>query len=460
MLVPDGRLTDEGLTNLLELTKCGTWIYAEDDKTGAPKSLPSGIKCLALPSLEWCLDATNQDRYPYNKTWDEGKHDVVFIIHTSGTTGLPKPIYTVNGFLSAGNETAHSKKHWPRGIAFDAFMGKTMLSACPPAWLGGIYTNIILPVTHNTIAIIAPANATSYGPAVFKKLTKLNPVDGIFCPPHTIIQLYHDAETRALLKTLSYIVYVGAAMDQKIGNDLAQHTRLTTCIGSTENGPQHNINPNDRMLWHTQHFGPESGNRMERVEGSGVAGDGSDDYYELIIERQHDSPNLWQRAFWNPAYIGIDRIETKELYAPVKDSDGQTRWAFHARKDDLTKLSWLAKFHAQDIEERIQQHPSVSSVFVGGEGRPSPYVIIELNAGVVNGESTDGLLDELYSSVVTDANKNDIKEIGIPKETVFLTKTDKPFKRTGKQTLRRKEIEKDYKEEIDRAYERLAKATA
>jgi hypothetical protein len=69
-------------------------------------------------------------------------------------------------------------------------------------------------------------------------------------------------------------------------------------------------------------------------------------------------------------------------------------------------------------------------------------------------------LDEMYASVITDANKSDIAEIGIPKETVFLTRPDRPFKRTAKQTLMRKEIEKDYREEIEGAYEKLAKARA
>jgi acyl-coenzyme A synthetase/AMP-(fatty) acid ligase len=444
---------------LLEKAECKTWLYAEDDKDGPPNTLPAGIKRIALPSLEWCLDANGHKRYPYDKTWHEAKHDVVLFVHTSGTTGMPKPIYITNGYLSAGNEHVLSKKHWPRGISFDAFMCKTMLSTCPPQWLGGIYAYMVTPVFCHTSPVILP-HGVSCTPAVFKKLMTLNLIDGLFSPPHTIIQLYNDTEAQSLLKSLSYVMYIGAAMDRNIGNDLAQYTRMTTAIGSTENGPQHNINPVDKMLWDTLNFGTDSGGRMERIEGSGLSADGSDDYYELILERQHDSPNLWQRAFWNPIYKGVNRIETKELYSPVKDIDGQTRWRFHARKDDLTKLSWLAKFHAQDIEKRILQHPSVSSVFVGGEGRPTPYVIVEPKAGVVNGESTDALLDGVYASVVADANKNDIEEINIPKETVFLTHPDKPFKRTGKQTLMRKEIEKDYREEIERAYERLAKAGA
>jgi hypothetical protein len=196
---------------------------------------------------------------------------------------------------------------------------------------------------------------------------------------------------------------------------------------------------------------------MVRVRGSGTAEDGSDDLYELVLERSSDGhPNIYQSAFWNPTFENNDVIETKELYAPVNDLNGQTRWAFSARKDDLTKLDWLAKFHAQDIETRIKQHPSVSNVFVGGEGRVTPYVIVELRESVLAESKEEDVLEELYRDVVVRSNEGAIREISIPRETVMAARREKPFKKTAKQTLMRKEVERDYMEEIEDAYRRLA----
>lgn len=226
-------------------------------------------------------------------------------------------------------------------------------------------------------------------------------------------------------------------------------------IGATETGKQVDLLPVNKKLWHTHDYVPENGNQMVRIEGTGAAADGSDDLYELVLDRPKDGePNLWQHAFWCSQFRDVDRIETKELYAPIKDLDGRTRWVFSARKDDLTKLEWLAKFHARDIEQTIQQHADVSSVFVGGEGRPAPYVIVEPKNGSIQGEKATILLDALYESLSKGIDSH--VEIRIPKETIFFTKPDKPLKRSFKQTLMRKEIEKDYNAEIEEVYSRLA----
>ncbi|KAJ4350267.1 uncharacterized protein N0V89_008888 [Didymosphaeria variabile] len=477
LMVPDGRVTDDGLKTLLKATKAKIWISAEDDPTDPPTSISTSLKQIALPSVEWCLDALSHKHYPYEKTWVEAKWDEILIIHTSGTTGLPKPIYHTNGWHACFRERELSRIHFPRGTVYDAWIGKSVLSSCPPQWLGGMVHYVDFPVYNDTICIVPPADHTTFPPEIFKKLLRCNIVDGIKCPPHTIHQLYGEADTQQLLKELQFIVYLGAALgkhtegmsmrvsltnvllDQKIGDDLVEHTPVVSLIGATETGKQVDLMPVNRKLWHTHDYVPENGSQMVRIEGTGVAADGSEDLHELVIDRPKDGePTLFQHAFWNPQFYGVDRIETKELYAPIKDDDGRTRWIFSARKDDLTKLDWLTKFHAQDIEKTIQQHPGVSSVFVGGEGRPTPYVIIEPKNVGNEGEETSDLLDELYDSL-SKSNGTHV-EIRIPKETIFFTKPGKPLKRSFKQTLMRKDIEKDYHAEIEEVYSRLAKMKA
>jgi acyl-coenzyme A synthetase/AMP-(fatty) acid ligase len=314
---------------------------------------------------------------------------------------------------------------------------------------------IMAPAFLDAPCVMMPRGEVTLTPALFKKITSMNKIDGIKCPPFTIAGLYEDLAAREILKSLEFVVYIGAPLDRAIGDDLYQHTRLSPVIGSTETGDQIDIRPADRKLWYTHDFVPENGHKMVPFDM-----ENSDDLHELILQNAEDGrTNPFQLAFWNSGYRSLKRIETKELYRPIKDSDGRTRWAFSARKDDLTKLNWLAKFHAQDIESRILQHPKVQNVVVGGEARPAPYVIVQVKEGVLDEKSGAQMLDELYDSVIAGANKNDIDEIGIPRETVMTAKKEKPLKVSFKQLVQRKAVEQDYLEEIEHAYLLLERAT-
>jgi acyl-coenzyme A synthetase/AMP-(fatty) acid ligase len=314
---------------------------------------------------------------------------------------------------------------------------------------------VIAPVYHNSPCIMLPPGVLSPSPEMFQKLMSIVQMDGLKCPPQTIVTLYENLETRVMLKSLRLIMYLGAALERSIGDDLCMHTRVTALIGSTETGEQMSIRPANRKLWYTHDFLPENGSKMIRIDSAS----NTNDLHELVLERQKDDANkMFQPAFWNPGFNGIDRIETNELYTPVLDVDGRTRWVFAARKDDLTKLSWLAKFHAHDLEARIQQHPDVKGVIVGGEGRPAPYVIVEVKEGVSSQKSKEQLLESIYATVIAGANDADMKEIRIPRETVFLAKSNKPFRRNLKQVVMRKGVEEDYREAIKQAYLELEKA--
>lgn len=314
---------------------------------------------------------------------------------------------------------------------------------------------IISPIFMNSPCVMLPPESLSPSPKLFKKVMELNKVDGIKCPPQTVITLYDDPQTRDMLKSLSFIMFLGAALDRSIGDDLCQYTRVTPLIGSTETGDQQSLRPIDKKLWYTHDFLPEKGGKMIPVDLKDVE---AIQLHEYVLERPTDgSENVFQPAFWNLEFRDQCRIETKELYAPVLDLDGRKRWIFTARKDDLIKLNWLAKFHAQDIEVRIQQHPAVKSACVGGEGRPAPYVIIEAKEGTLDHKSERQLLEDLYTTVIARANSADIEEIRIPKETVFLAKTNRPFKRNLKQVIMRNEVEVDYRQEIEDAYLQLEK---
>lgn len=233
-------------------------------------------------------------------------------------------------------------------------------------------------------------------------------------------------------------------------------------MGATESGGRFSLHPIDRNLWHTFQFIPEHHVRLVRQEGSGVAAGGSDDddVYQMFIDRPPGGkPSGFQCAYWNfNMFASVDSIDVQELWKPVKDIDGSTRWEFAGRADDWVKLIWASKFHAQDIETVVSRYPGIMHVMVGGAGRAAPYVLIEVKEEL-RGRDSDDLVDEIYQEAIMGVNRTTAVQVGIPRETVFLAKPEKPIKLTLKHLILRREVEKDYQEEIEAAYERLDKST-
>ena len=53
-----------------------------------------------VPALQAMLDS-QPEHYPYDKTFDEARNDPIAVLHSSGSTGLPKPVTFTNGSIGA-----------------------------------------------------------------------------------------------------------------------------------------------------------------------------------------------------------------------------------------------------------------------------------------------------------------------------------------------------------------------
>lgn len=62
---------------------------------------------VALPFEEWFY-GKKVEPFPYHKTFEEAEWDPLLLLHTSGTTGFPKPIVCKQGMLAIGDK-AHDK---------------------------------------------------------------------------------------------------------------------------------------------------------------------------------------------------------------------------------------------------------------------------------------------------------------------------------------------------------------
>ncbi|CAM6002878.1 unnamed protein product [Sphagnum balticum] len=91
----------EAALAVLDAASCNIWVKPG----GKPSKLVDEflhqrpMKVIELPGLDELLDAEAAEPYPYTKTFDQAIRDPFCLLHTSGSTGLPKPIGWSHGLI-------------------------------------------------------------------------------------------------------------------------------------------------------------------------------------------------------------------------------------------------------------------------------------------------------------------------------------------------------------------------
>jgi long-subunit acyl-CoA synthetase (AMP-forming) len=92
----------EGALAVLNAANCSIWAKPHEQPI-----LPlmehvlqqKPMKVLELPGVDELLDAELTEPFLYEKTFDEAINEPFCLLHTSGTTGVPKPISWTHGLI-------------------------------------------------------------------------------------------------------------------------------------------------------------------------------------------------------------------------------------------------------------------------------------------------------------------------------------------------------------------------
>lgn len=92
----------EGALAVLKATDCNIWAKAHEQEYSPLVEdvlQQRAMQVLDLPSLEELLDAAATQPYPFDKEFANAVNEPFCILHTSGTTGVPKPIPWSHGLI-------------------------------------------------------------------------------------------------------------------------------------------------------------------------------------------------------------------------------------------------------------------------------------------------------------------------------------------------------------------------
>jgi len=96
------RNSQEAQFNLFDKTDCHFLAFAGSFTAIVEPLLHErdDMKAIEVASFDAWFDDTSVSYYPYDKTFEEARWDPLCVLHTSGSTGLPKPIIVRQGVLA------------------------------------------------------------------------------------------------------------------------------------------------------------------------------------------------------------------------------------------------------------------------------------------------------------------------------------------------------------------------
>jgi hypothetical protein len=274
-------------------------------------------------------------------------------------------------------------------------------------------------------------------------LSAHNNVDGGIYTPSLLREMAKSPSAIPIFKNLKHVAFGGAPLDRWVGDLLCQYTTVMPVIGATEAAMYPTIQHPSRLDWKYYRFHPAIGYHFQPLPAPNP-----DNLHEFHIVR---NPELEGMQVVFQTFPELTDFNTKDLYKPHPTLP--ETWEYAGRGDDLVKLSWLAKFHASDVESLVESHPLISSALMGGEGRDVPFLLVEPKSSTLGKPEKAALLAEVKQSI-RHINKQDTEEVRIPDEMVMLSDPARPFQKTSKGTLSRKFILENYQKDIEGLYAR------
>ncbi|EED16026.1 transferase family protein [Talaromyces stipitatus ATCC 10500] len=429
----------DGVLAVLEATNCNIWVSAIG---GLPITLCDEVlqrrsmKLLRLPLLDELLDAGSTEPFPYTKTFDEAINDPFCFLHTSGSTGLPKPIPWSNGLIGTMDAirllppVGENADLVPWTTGWDE--GDKIYSSFPMSHGAGIIMDILMPALFNLHCVLGPVGVLPNLNLVVRLAEDIK-IDIWSMVPSLADELGETPEILVKLKTSKFICASGGPVSPVSTGKLNEVVRVINLTGTTEGLFIGNLIPK-REDWFWFCFHPYSGFEFKKLD---------DDTYEHWIHRNENWP-LFQGIFHT--FPKKDSINFKDLY--MKHPTQPNHWAFKGRSDDIVVLSNGYKISPLETEAFISTHPAINGCLIFGTGKPQAGLLIELKDP---SEKPAALFDSIWETIRT-ANSMSRHKNQLLRDFVTFALPEMPFLRTDKGTVKRAATLALYAEYIERFY--------
>ncbi|KAL5119441.1 hypothetical protein ACEQ8H_002711 [Pleosporales sp. CAS-2024a] len=401
-----------------------------------------------FPSVDHFIASTPAP-YTWTKSFEANKLEPLVCLHTSGTTGFPKPIIWTHDWANsilqatylptpAGYERTEISIQGPRKRGMILF---------PAMHASGIISGIFFQLAYGSVMLYAPSRPTPIEAvdAAMEALDLLGDGEKVdflaLPPPHAQYLGTNTSVLEKACRKVQNILWAGGTISDAAGKELSARLQTLTPMASTELGVWPCVHRKTRENVQTVEdefqyvsFHPSLNMRFEPTSE-----DERGALYEAILVK-----NKGEGAWVQPLFKIFTEVEEKSLGDLfTRHAHDAAKWKYAGRSDDMLVFLDTMKFHPGFAERQILTHPGVAEALIVGTRRPKASLLVRLH---------EGTQMEEVAQLVEHVTKDYPFYARI--ERSMILRVTEPFPKTAKGSIQKKATVDLYEKQLDILYEK------
>lgn len=406
------------------------------------------MRSFEIPSLEELLESETA-AYAWTKTFETNKYEPLVCLHTSGTTGFPKPVIWTHDWANSAAQGHYISAPSGYELIDDILQGpqRRVMTLFPPMHASGVICALIFPLFRGTVVVHGPNRLTPIDAvdAAVDALELLDAEDKInvlaLPPPHAEYLAANSALLDRTASRVETIMWAGGSLSHAAGATIETKHQLLNVLASTEMGiwpAIRQVNMDTTNVVHDEYqyitFHPSLNIRFDPVSASeeGIL-------HEAILVR-NDGQGAWTQPIFK-IFTKAKEMTLGDMF--IQHPHDPQKWKYSGRADDLLVFIDTMKFYPGLAEQQIMAHSGVAEALIVGTRRPKASLIIRLE------DSAD---IEDVRTMVENVTK-DYPVYARIKRYMILTVTE-PFQRTAKGTIMKRATTDLYERQLNALYDR------
>lgn len=417
------RISEDAVVSLIQATKANTLLFNENYRTlaaGVQERTEASTGLIFSPKNNTSSTSSENQNLPQHHLdgASETKH-VCWIIHSSGSTGHPKPIFqTHSGAL----------RNYANNFGLRGYITLPLYHA------HGI-SCVFRAIHSRKIIYMYCAKVPLTAHYLLATLQEHREIRVLYAVPYALKLLSESQDGLATLKDLDLVMFGGSACPKPIGDKLTQNgVLLVSHYGTTETGQlMTSFRDRSDTAWDYLRAGPELRPYLRMEERSpGI--------YELCVLPGWPSKVASNRD--------DDSYATKDLFEPHPTIPNA--WRYYARLDDTLVLENGEKVNPLLIEDVARDNPNVTDVVAFGANKS--YVGVFLVPAKTSSVKSDEELVDLIWPAIDACNEKMPAYARVMKDMIKVLPSTAQYRTTDKGTVIRSAFYRDFADEIEDAY--------